>query len=174
MRASVPKASSAKLSARASHCLWGSWLPPQSPASWPGSWPRSPPDQHHCLHLCGTGSSWEARGPPGPGCHPPRPRRSHPTVGDQRSDFHSPGRRVEGGCERVNLTLAVIPFWHLRVNLIGSQLSCCLSSETETRPQGGLDMVNWPCLLVGSRASSETAPGDDCWRRPCWVPLAPG
>ena len=43
--------------------------------------------------------------------------------------------------ERVNLILAVIPFWHLQVSLIGSQLSCCLTSETETRPQGGLEMV---------------------------------
>lgn len=42
---------------------------------------------------------------------------------------------------RVNSILAVIPFWHLQVSLIGSQLSCCLTSETETRPQGGLEMV---------------------------------
>lgn len=44
--------------------------------------------------------------------------------------------------ERVNFILAVIPFWHLQVSLIGSQLSCCFTSETETRPQGGLEMVN--------------------------------
>lgn len=62
------------------------------------------------------------------------------------------------GYERVNVILAVIPFWHLRVNLIGSQFSCCLTNETETRPQGGLEMVNRRCLLVGSRASSEIAP----------------
>lgn len=46
------------------------------------------------------------------------------------------------GGERVNFILAVIPFWHLQVSLIGSQLSCCLTNETETRPQGGLEMVN--------------------------------
>lgn len=62
------------------------------------------------------------------------------------------------GCERVNVILAVIPFWHLQVNLIGSQFSCCLTDETETRPQGGLEMFNRRCRLVGSRASSEIAP----------------
>lgn len=82
----------------------------------------------------------------------------------QRSCFCGLGSRVVRGYERVNLVLAVTPFWHLQVSLIGSQLSCCLTNETETRPQRGLEMVTWRCLLVGCRVSSELSLGNDCWK----------
>jgi hypothetical protein len=56
-----------------------------------------------------------------------------------------------GDGKGLTFILAVIPFWHLQVDLIGAQLSCCLTNETETRAERGLEMVSQPCLLVGNR-----------------------